>query len=166
MLTPAQLQTLKADILADPVLAAIPNNSDGNTLIAAAYNAPASPDYWVWRSFVSDSELYEATSPDGTTWSWSIYIARSQGERDAWRQMVNMKGGIDAALVNERTGIADIFSGAPGLAQRTHLLAMGRRKATRGEKLFATGSGTTGSPSVMTVEEVFTYETVDMARAA
>ena len=37
-LTPQQLATLKADILADPALNAFPNNADGNTAIANAYN--------------------------------------------------------------------------------------------------------------------------------
>ena len=164
MLTSPQLATLKADIAADAAFASVPMNADGHAFIAAVYALPANPTYWVWRTFVSDSEMYEATSSDATTWSWSIYIARSQAERDSWRQMVNMRGGINASLANTRTGIADIFSGAGGAAQRAHLLALGRRVATRVEKLFAVGAGTTVSPSVMAFEGALSGDDVQAAR--
>ncbi len=139
---------------------AIQGSGDTNALLVsgdlggllALLNTVASPDFWVWRTFVADAEIYEATTADLTTWSWSIYIARSQGERDAWRQMVNMKGGLNAALANVRQGVADIFSGAPGLAQRTHLLTIGRRLSTRFEKVFATGTGSTASPGTLLLE--------------
>lgn len=163
-LTAEQLPALKADIQADGTLSGILNNSDGNTVIAAAYNASASPDYWVWRTFVSDAELYETTSIDATVWSWSIYIARSQAERDSWRQMVNMKGGINPSLANTRTGIADIFSGAGGANQRAHLTSLGRRKASRVEKLFAVGNGQTATPSTMASEGPITADEVQAAR--
>lgn len=163
-MTPSQLQTLHDDIVADSTLNSFPNNSDGNTAIQAIYKVVASPDYWVWRSFVPDAEIYEVTTADATAWSWSIYIARSQAEREAWRQMVNMRGGLNASLANVRQGIADIFSGAGGAAQRTHLTTIGRRKASRSEKLFATGSGTTGSPSVMAVEGELSIQDIEAAR--
>ena len=164
MLTPAQLITLNAAIEADSALNSQPMNDDGANAIAIALSAIATPDYWVWRSFVPDAELYEATTADGTTWSWTTFIGRSQGERDAWRQMVNMKGGIAPYLANVRAGIADIFSGAGGAAQRTHLLTSGRRKATRAEQLFATGAGTTAAPSIMGFEGTLTIADVTAAR--
>ena len=61
MLTPAQLITLKAAILADPVLNAYPNTSDGNFDMASGgltqnlgLRAPAeAPNNVVWKSNVS-----------------------------------------------------------------------------------------------------------------
>ena len=164
-LTLAQSQTLKADILADPILAGQPQTSDGAFAIAAAYNLLAIPDFWVWRTAVPQHEIVGATSPDGTTWSWTAYIARSQGERDGWREMFADTGGINASRPNIRQGLADIFSGPSGAAQRTHLLAIGRRAATRAEKLFATGLGTSASPATMTVEGELTYQDVLTARS-
>ena len=174
MLTATQKQTIKADILATPQLNAFPNNGDGAAEIAAIYNANASPDYWVWRAFVSDQEVYSATSVDNTTWNWTSYIGRSQGERDAWRQMVNMAGGYNPSLTSVRTGLADIFSGQTGSGQRTHLLAISRRKASRGEKLFAVatvgGSGARGSaanPDTLTLDTQatpVTYQDIEEAR--
>jgi hypothetical protein len=166
MLTAAQLQALKSDLAAN-----FPTLQDEEA--AAQYNVPANPDYWVWRSFVPDSEIYAATSPDSTTWSWTIFIGRSQGERDAWRQMVNMAGGLNPSLANVRAGVADIFSGAGGVNQRAYLLSVGRRKSTRGEKLFATATaggagqrGSTANPDTMGFEGLITAADVSQARNA
>lgn len=165
-LTPAQLAALKADILADPTLSTFPNTPDGAFAVADAYNQPAAPDWWVWRTSVSQLEIVTATSVDNTTWSWPAYIARTQGERDGWREMFADTGSVNAALPNTRQGFADIFSGntnnAP--AQRTHLSAIGRRKATRAEKLFATGTGSAASPGTMTFEGNLGYTDVQAAR--
>lgn len=160
-LTSGQLAALKADINANQTTIVVggvsiaikdlPNNPDVNVEIAAWYNL-ATAAFWVWRSFVRDQDIYSQTSVDNTTWSWSIFIARSQGERDAWRQMVNMAGGLNPSLANVRAGVADIFSGAGGAAQRVHLLTIGRRLATNAEKLFAAGTGDTANPATMGYE--------------
>lgn len=160
-----QLQTLKADILADPILAAKPNNDDGNATIADAYNQPAVLDFWVWRTRVTQSEIVGSPSPDGTSWSWTVYINRSQGERDGWREMFADAGAINFGLTNVRQGLTDVFSGAGGAAQRTHLLAIGRRKATRAEKLFATGAGSMATPATLAFEGSLTFRDVGDARS-
>jgi len=161
-LTPAQLTALKNDIAADGTLGQLAHTPDNAFAIAVAYNANASPDFWVWRSRVPESEVYSTTTEDATTWSWSAYIARSQGERDGWTRMFSVGGAIDASKANVRQGIADIFSGntnsAP--AQRTHLLTLARRRATRAEKLFAAGTGTTASPATMAWEGSLNYQDV------
>ena len=158
-LTPAQLATLKADIAANGDLNVHPNTPDGNAAVAALYNAAATPDFWVWRTSIFESEITRTTTADGTSWSWPAYIIRSQGERDAWaRLFMGGASGMNPSLANVRQGLQDIFSGpnsggtlgAP--AQRTHLLAVSRRLAKRGEKLFATGTGSTASPAVMVLE--------------
>lgn len=170
-LTSAQLATLKAAIDADAELAAIPNNPDGAFAIALLLNATAAPDYWVWRSKVTQADYVSTTSLDGTTWSWTTYIQRSQGERDGWREMFADTGAVNPSNANVRAGFADVFSGAGGATQRTHLTSMSRRKATRGEKVFATptvgGSGQRGSsanPDTMGFEGSLTYNDVDAAR--
>ncbi len=181
MLTSGQLATLKADIAANnttivvggvsTAIKDLPNNGDVNVEIANWYNGLASPDYWVWKSFVRDQDIYSMPSVDATTWSWSIYIARSQGERDAWRQMVNMAGGVNPSLANVRAGVADIFSGAGGAAQRTHLLTIGRRTATFAEKLLAAATvggvgnrGITSNPDTLAFEGSVTGADITAAR--
>jgi hypothetical protein len=167
-LTPAQLTTLKADILADATLNAQPNSPDGNSAIADAYNTAAAPDFWVWRSWVSRDELVARPSIDGTTFSWTGtgYITRSQGERDAFLAIFDARGNVNPSLTSVRTAFSDIFSGntAPAPANRTHLLTVSRRKATRIEKLFATGTGSTASPALMAFEGTVTYVDVEAAR--
>ncbi len=169
-LTPAQLATLKANIAADPVLAAKPNNSDGNAEIAAAYDLPAAPAFWAWRTTVLENEFTRdpALGTDGATvsnWSWTVYIARTQGERDAWaRLFMGGAGGCNPSLANVRQAVTDIFSGAGGATQRTHLLNVARRTTTRAEKLFAAGTGTAASPAVMGFEGRLSAADVDAAR--
>lgn len=165
-LTQAQLVTLKADILADPVLNAYPINPDGAFAIAEAYNALAVPDYMVWRTDVTEEDCTSKTSAEGTNWIWTAFIARGVGEQTGWVRMFSVTGKLNAANPNVRQGIADIFSGnqnsAP--AQRVHLLAVAKRKATRAEKLFASGVGSLVSPATMTHEGTISYQEVLTAR--
>lgn len=139
----AQLQALKSYVIANYA-----SVFDGVT--AAAMNATASPDYWAWRTSVMELEFTRGLSVDGTSYSWPAYIARSQGERDAWARLFMGGGtGSNPSLTNVRQGFADIFSGSANSApaQRQHLLAIARRKALIGEKVLAvvaTGPGNDG----------------------
>lgn len=149
----AQYTTIRNAINADGALSPQPLNDTGYQVIADAMNVNASPDFWVWRTSVAQSEYVGAASVDATTWSWSEYIGRSQGERDAWRQLFasNSSGTVNPTLANVRAAVTDIFSGAGAspTAQRAHFLATSRRKARRWEKLLATGTGSTASPGVL-----------------
>ena len=146
----AQLQLLKTEINGDPTLAAKATAGDYDG-IATALNLAAVPDYWCWKTNVTKSQVTDEPSVDGTTFSWTAYIARSQGERDGWRELFS-QGGVNPSLPQVRAAFADIFSGGTGNAQRTHLLAVARRKASRAEKVLATGTGSTGSPATFGFE--------------
>src|SRR6185369_12131943 len=104
-LSPSLYATLLTDIAADGALASLPHNSDSADAIATAYRVVASPDFWVWRTSVTLKEIYETTTDDGTSWSSTIYIARSQAERDAWHDVFVVMGTINASLLNARQGI-------------------------------------------------------------
>lgn len=166
VLTLQQKQAIKASIIAASesecqALEADPANADLAVAVKDLYNLVSSPDYWAWKTLVTESEIYEQPSVDGTFWSWTIYIARSQAEREAWGRMVSMRGGMKPSLANVRTGIADIFSGAGGAAQRTHLLIVGRRKTTRVEKLLIiSGAGTTADPATMGADGMITHDEI------
>jgi hypothetical protein len=151
-LTAAQQDLLATEIAADPVLGLLPHNSDSADAVSIAYSLVAVPDFWVWRTSVSIKEIYETTTADATSWSTPALIARSQAERDAWRDVFVASQFINAALPNTRQGMADIFSGAQGTPQRTHLITLARRRANRAEQLFATGQGSTANPATMTFE--------------
>jgi hypothetical protein len=159
-MTPAQLQLLKTDIQADPAFAAIAHNSDGADAIAKAYNLAAAPDFWVWRTNVTRADIYHSTSADGTTWNWNTYKAQSVTEQNAWTQMF-MGDIANFSLANLRAGVAAIFTGsAQQNAQRDHCLSVGRRKATRIEKLLSTGTGSAVSPATMGFEGALSYPDV------
>lgn len=158
-LTLAQKQTLKAAILADPVLAAKtsgPGTDYG--FIADALNKDAAPAFWGYKALLGKHELTDQTSPDGTTFAWGGttggFINRSQGERDCWREIWNTSLSCNPSRANVRAAFDDIFSGAGAGAvnNRAHIAAMIRRKATVVEKLFATGTGSTASPGTFAVE--------------
>jgi hypothetical protein len=156
MLTAAQLLTLKADILADPVLAAQPMNDDGHFAIAAAYNLAASPVWRVWKSSVTTADCKDVVN-------WTEYIGRSVGERGAFEFLLS-NGTINPSRSNVRQGIADMFSGAQGQVTRLALLALGKRDATRAEKLFSTGTGSDAVPATMLFEGVLSFADVSQAR--
>lgn len=165
-LTPAQKTTVKNDILANADLSAQPLTADGAYAIADLYNALAAPDFIVWKTRVSEREITSLTSDENTVWSWPAYIARNEAERNGWARMFTGTYSINPALLQVRQGLADIFSGTANSApaQRTHLLAMGKRKATRIEKLLASGTGTTASPATMTLEGRISFQDVLDAR--
>lgn len=162
-LTSAQKLTLKNAILAEPAVAAFVAAGDDGS-IAAYYNESDSPAYWVWRTNVSLTEVTDLPSQDATVFSWTALIARSVQEILVWQDMFK-NGYVNPSKDNIRQGFADIFSGnqnsAP--AQRTHLLTVARRLATRAERLFATGTGSTGSPGTMAVEGNLTPSDVGYA---
>jgi hypothetical protein len=163
--TDAAYVTLKQDILVThgAEFAALVAAADWGG-IANAYNVPASPAFWVWKSVLREQEVYESTSVDGTVWDWDPYIAQTAAEHDAWGRMFNA-GQINPSLPQTRTGFLKIFKGstAPITAQRTHLLALSRRSALRGEVLFAVttaGDGSAATPANAVFEGKITYPDV------
>lgn len=154
-LTLAQKQTLRSHIENTPALAALTGDFGA---LADAINANASPDFYVWKSRLTLHDVTDKTSPLGTTFAWGGtqggYINRSQGERDCWAQIWNTSLSCDPSKDNVRTAFSDIFSGAGAGAvnNRSHIDAMAKRLANVLEKLFATGTGSSGSPAKMGVE--------------
>jgi len=156
-LTPAQLATLRADVLANADTLAL-YNAGNRSALSAAYNAPANPSCIVWRTKVTLLEYVSTTSPTATTFSYSGaggLIARSQGELVSFIVMfLNPEQAVNPALPNVRAAFSDIFSGAGVAAvnNRAHMASMSKRTATRGEKVFASGACSDAAPSVMTFE--------------
>jgi hypothetical protein len=165
---PQLLPTLRDAIAANPVLNALPQTSDNAFFVAAYYNQPASPTFWVWKTSLSKKEIVETTTADGTTFSYTVHIGRSQGERDTWFGVV--PDPMNPSLPNLRQGLDDIYSGATqqAAAQRLHWRTCARRPALAGEKLFVDvgqGSGTTASPATLTFQGPITPQDVENAWA-
>jgi hypothetical protein len=158
-LTTAQRATLLANVIANSDTAQA--RTDGNLeLLAALYNTVASPAFWVWRTAVTKSELVQSVSVDATTFTWvgNGFITRSVGEQTAWRELFNGENSVNPSLANVRQAFADIFSGiGNAAANRTHLLAVGRRLSSRFERVFATGTGSIATPGMMVLEGQIDY---------
>ena len=159
-MTPAQLATLKADILNDPAFASKPMTSGAGLEIAAAYNLKASPDFTVWRTNVSQDVIMQ------NGFDWVRVDNLSVGKARIWEWLFdNSSGAINPSKDNVRAGIAECWKGTPAdVAVRDAVLVHCKRFATRAEKLFATGTGSDASPAVMGFEGIVTSDNVQEAR--
>lgn len=161
-LTSAQKTALKAAIAADGTLAAKPNNPDGNFDIAAAFNLTATPDFFVWKTSVEVAEIMQ------NGFDWTRVDNLTVGKARIWEWMT-IAGTIRPNQTNVRSGIIACFSTAGDLATRQAAFTHCQRLATRAEKLFATGSGTTTNdqgvgPATMSFEGNLTSDDVEAAR--
>jgi len=154
MLTTAQLQALKTDIAADPVLSLIPQNSDGAFEVAQAYNLLAAPLFWVWKSLVSLEDVggaLVASEVEGLT-------TAENGRMQTFAQF--NPSGFSPWRLDHRLFFEGVFSGAGGAATRAALDTLWKREATRGEALLATGTGSLASPAVLEFEGNINYRDV------
>ncbi len=157
-LTSQQLTALKAAIDGDPALAAFPNDPDGNTEIAKAFNLAASPAFTVWKTNVLTVRVGEAFNASELAGLTALNHTRLQ------TLAIYLTAGVNPSLASIRTFFDDIFSGAGGVNTRAALLALWKRLATRAEKLFATGTGSDAVPATMTAEGPLTRQNVEAAR--
>jgi len=149
-LTTAQLATLKAAILADPVLGPLtsgPQSDYGR--ITDAMNADASPAFVVWRTSVTRAEYQ-----DDDNFDWTVVDNLSTGSKyRIWEWMFGTTGAINPSKAKIRAGIAACWVGNAALvAVQAAVLARSKRNATRLEKLFATGTGSDAVPGLLTFE--------------
>lgn len=160
-LTVTQLQALKLDFDADPVLSIIPNTPDGNYEIAAAYNLAASPDFIVWRTQVSQDEIMQ------NGFDWVRVDNLSVGKARIWEWMFgNDAKSINPAKSNVRAGIDEVWKGVQAdLNVRAAVYVHCKRVASRVEKLLSTGTGTDADPATMGYEGTITHSDVSSMRA-
>jgi len=191
-LTSAQLATLRAAILADPVLSLIPKGGDGDIEIADAFNALASPDFLVWRNDVPVREIMDTfnfaaftptdTVPESNVDQASLqrFLSRVlviqtkqmnlqlmlQGRDTVDASLPNFRAGLRDALINVPAGVAGAGVSVAGASAASALNAC-TRKATRAEKLFAGNNSSTGavSAAVMTIVGPISASDVNTARA-
>lgn len=162
MLTTSQLAALKADILADSVLNAFPNNSDGAFEIAKAYNLAASPAWVVWRTGVTRREILQ------NGFDWTRLDNLSVGKARVWSDIF-VDGIINPSKPNVRAGIESVWVGtAPDLAVRAAVYVHCKANATRIQKLLSTGTGSDATPATMGegIDDSFQlqYADVELAR--
>lgn len=154
-MTPAQLTTLAAAIRADTDPAVIAALAIGNvTGLVALYNDAST--FIVWRSSIPVEEYRDAIT-------WTEVDALTTGSKyRIWEWLTgNMTLPLEPSKATVRAGLADCW--ASNTTTRTNLLAISKRAATKAEKVFATGTGTTASPGALGWEGLLTIEDVGVA---
>lgn len=179
-MTPAQNAAIKADITANGDLNSQPANGDGCFEIARLYNLPATPDFYVWRTNVPTAEVFDQVqwakltptdAPDGTL-AWQCRSLACQGKQFNLQTILTGREKIDASKPNIRAGFQDALTNVPSSAGGAtqpagwnQLQQALSRKATRLEKLLATGTGSQGSPATMGFEGTVNYTDIGAVRA-
>jgi hypothetical protein len=157
-LTPEQQVTLKADINANPELAAQPMTSAGALYIIDYYNVSASPAFTAWKTNVGVSQI-------GDKFNGAELAGLTTGNQTRLQVIaLYSPGGVNPSLPDRRAFFDDIFSGAGGAVTRANLLALWKRTTTRAEKLFSTGTGSDAVPATLTFEGLLTTGEVQQAR--
>lgn len=184
-MTPAQLATLKADILANPNVNTIPRNPDGFVSIAAWYNQTAAPDFVVWRTDVPVEDIQNAivyanmtpaqaipAGPTNDILAWQSRALAAQGKQFNLQNLLLGRTTVNASRTNIRAAFQDCLTGLPTKADGTTQAAgwaavqtAMQRLATNGEKLYATGDGAGGAPDTMTFEGAVQGQDVEAALA-
>jgi hypothetical protein len=158
-LTTAQLQTLKTDILADPALAEWAATGRMAQEIADAYNRPAEPAFIVWRTSVAPEDWDDAIL--GTSGAATQLDALTASKRDSLFWVLNKT--VNPSIPSVRVALDD-FCGSQNTLKAA-VQAVQKRAATRAEKLFSAGAGTTASPATLSYEGELTYQDVEAALA-
>jgi hypothetical protein len=156
-MTPTQLATLKAAILADGTLNAYPMGEDGcYDMAAQKLNVVASPAFVVWEDQMTP-EKYEDALIEGAT----QIDALTQGKRD--ELFLIGKSTRDCNSIKVRAAIDDATGSQNTL--KAALVAATKRNALLIEKILATGTGTTGAPATLGWAGPVNYQDVKLARA-
>lgn len=152
-LTAPQLETLKAAILSEPSLAdEVAAGANGD--IAVFFNLPSNPEFIVWRTNITREEC----STDGFDWAQVDNLTVGQARIWDW---LFADGSANPSEPGVRAGIAEAWKGtAAKLAVQAFVLGKAKRTATRFERLYATGTGTTATPGLLVVEGTLPLEQV------
>lgn len=142
MLSNAQLITLKAAILAETDAEFVALRDAGSTGAMAEWLNGAHPTFIVWKDRLTLADVREA-------WTWTEIDSLTQAKQFQFTQMF-ASGAVDCGKAAIRQGLNDIFAGAPLAASRAAVTAAAKRAATRGEAIFAAGTGTTTTPGTLT----------------
>ncbi len=158
-LTPQQNATLAAHIAVSDDMNTLPPGSDSAFEIAALLNAPATPDFYIWKATVSQDEIMQ------NGFDWVRVDNLSVGKARIWEWLfANPDRSINPSKANVRAGIDECWKGtAADLAVRAAVYVHCKRNATRAEKLFATGTGTDAEPATMVFEGSLSYYDVQAA---
>lgn len=164
MMTPSQLATLKAGILADPTTAGY--IGAGTPGYCVAY-LNGDSTFVVWQARTSVEKIMDAIvwanltpsdAPDGTA-LWTNRNLQCQSKQLNLQTILQGRTLIDGRNANVRAGLQDALTGLPAGAGGATIAAgwvnvkpVLQRFATRAEVLFSSGTGTSAAPGALTWE--------------
>lgn len=152
-LSPSQLTVLGQWLEAN---AANASDQDAANLL----NVTSPDNFIVWKRSVTAEEIMQ------NGFDWTRVDNLSVGKARIWEWMFQF-GFVDPTKDNIRAGITACWTGTSAdVAVRDAVFVHCKRPATVGEKLFATGTGTTLSPASMALgcDGLVTAQNVDDAR--
>jgi hypothetical protein len=166
MLTTAQLQALKAAILADANL---------NTLVAQMATGAITEylrgdsTFIVWRSTTLSQDIYDAvtwanltpTDAPDTTQAWMNRALACQGKQISLQILIQGKDRINSDKASIRAGLQDALTNLPSGSGGANVSggwanvkpAM-TRLANKYEKVWVTGTGTVATPGSLVIEGI------------
>ena len=159
-MTPAQLTTLKAAIAAETDVAFVAFRLGGSTGSMAEWYSLPDPAFVVWKTNVSVNSVGD--NMVGTEFAGLTSLNATRLQTIAQYS----PSGINPSMADRRQFFDDVFSGAGGVLTRAKLLILWKRMALRGEKLYATGTGTDTTPATLAFEGRITNSDVLQALAS
>ena len=141
-LTTPQRATLKSAVEADATLNG--HRLSGNyDAILGFYNAPAAPEFVVWRTDVTSDEI-------GNAWVGTDIDTMSALNMQRLQLLLasSPAGTFDMSRADRRAGFEGPFGTNANNASRVAMRAAWKRPATALEKLYAVGTGSTATPAV------------------
>jgi len=161
MLTTEEQAILKDYINSDPELAAQPNNNSGNSEIADVLNAVAVPDFVYWRKNVTADET-------GNAWQGTDIDGMSSLNMQRLQLMLSSStvGIFDMSRDDRRAGFENPFGTNVNNGSRVAMREAWKGLALEIEKLYATGTGTSADPAILTREGTITPDEIEQARSS
>jgi hypothetical protein len=159
-LTDAQLPTLKAAILAetDPAFVAL-RQANAEQGMADWYNADST--FVAWRTQVPRNDA------QAVGFDWTQVDNLTVGQARIWFDALFEGGFLNAADSGQRAGISEAWKGtAAKIAVATFVLGKCKRFARRGERVFATGTGTDAAPGLLPFEGTLSAQDISDALRA
>ncbi len=154
-LSPAQKVTLKAAIAAETTPAFVTLRQVGDEQGMAEFYNTAST-FTVWKSSVTITET-------GRVFNGAEWAGMTGANHTRLQTVAQYLSSYQPALADIRAMFNDIWSGAGGVLTRAALLLLWKRLATRGERIFATGTGTDVVPGLLVLEGQVTAQNISDA---
>ncbi len=156
MLTPAQLATLRAAILAETNPTAVAaRDARADNALADWYNGPSNVDAW--------SESADARALDEGA-DYSAFDSVVAGKRAAWDLFLRYAP-RDMSRTKNRKVVTDVWGNATAASVAESILQASRVKASRFEVVFAGATTNTGTVSAIKRDVLGPVSVDDISRA-